>query len=106
VVDVVERLTAALQPDETVIGGGNVNRLDALPPRCRAGHNANAFRGGFRLWAKDKLVPPDLPPGRARSGRKTLGLERTRQIAARSENSPTCDKGQTHGMAALQDLRR
>jgi polyphosphate glucokinase len=71
VVDVVERLTAALQPDETVIGGGNVNRLDALPPRCRAGHNANAFRGGFRLWTKDSLVPPDLPPGRARTGRKT-----------------------------------
>jgi polyphosphate glucokinase len=70
VVDVVERLTAALQPDETVIGGGNVKKLDALPPRCRAGHNANAFRGGFRLWAKDNLVPPDLPPGRVRSGRK------------------------------------
>jgi polyphosphate glucokinase len=71
VADVVERLTAALQPDETVIGGGNVKKLDTLPPRCRAGHNANAFRGGFRLWAKDNLVPPDLPPGRTRSGRKT-----------------------------------
>jgi polyphosphate glucokinase len=71
VADVVERLTAALQPDETVIGGGNVKKLDTLPPRSRAGHNANAFRGGFRLWAKDNLVPPDLPPGRTRSGRKT-----------------------------------
>jgi polyphosphate glucokinase len=71
VADVVERLTAALQPDETVIGGGNVKKLDALPPRCRAGHNANAFRGGFRLWAKDSFVPPDLPPRRARSGRKS-----------------------------------
>jgi polyphosphate glucokinase len=70
VADVVERLTAALQPDETVIGGGNVKKLDALPPRCRAGHNANAFRGGFRLWAKDNLAPPDLPPGRVRYGRK------------------------------------
>jgi polyphosphate glucokinase len=71
VVDIVERLTAALQPDETVIGGGNVKKLGALPPRCRAGHNANAFRGGLRLWAKDNLVQADLPPGRARSGRKT-----------------------------------
>jgi polyphosphate glucokinase len=70
VADVVERLVAALQPDETVIGGGNVKKLDALPRRCRAGHNANAFRGGFRLWAKDNLVPPDLPSGRARSTRK------------------------------------
>ena len=66
VADVVERLTAALRPDETVIGGGNVRKLDALPPRCRAGHNANAFRGGFRLWAKDNLIPPDLPPARIR----------------------------------------
>ena len=62
VADVVERLIAALRPDEIVIGGGNVRKLDALPPRCRAGHNANAFRGGFRLWAKDNLIPPDLPP--------------------------------------------
>ena len=65
VADVVERLTAALRPDETVIGGGNVKRLDTLPPRSRAGRNANAFIGGFRLWAKDNLVPPDLPPGPA-----------------------------------------
>jgi polyphosphate glucokinase len=70
VADVVERLSAALQPDETVLGGGNVKKLDALPPRCRAGHNANAFRGGFRLWAKDNAIPPDLPPHRARSRRK------------------------------------
>ena len=50
VADVIERLMAALQPDEAVIGGGNVEKLKALPRRCRAGENANAFRGGFRLW--------------------------------------------------------
>src|SRR6516225_3211559 len=66
VADVVERLIGALRPDQTVIGGGNVRKLDALPPRCRAGHNANAFRGGFRLWAKDNFIPPDLPPARIR----------------------------------------
>jgi len=70
VIDVIERLTAALRPDDTVIGGGNVRKLDGLPPRCRAGHNVNAFRGGFRLWAKDNVIPPDLPPRRARSDRK------------------------------------
>lgn len=48
--DVVERLIAALQPDEVVLGGGNVKKLKTLPPRCRAGNNDNAFRGGFRLW--------------------------------------------------------
>jgi polyphosphate glucokinase len=50
VADVVDRLVAALEPDEVVIGGGNVKHLDQLPPGCRAGDNANAFVGGFRLW--------------------------------------------------------
>jgi polyphosphate glucokinase len=66
VADVVARLIAALQPDDTVIGGGNVKRLAALPPRSRPGENANAFRGGFRLWEKGNVVPPDLPPRRTR----------------------------------------
>jgi len=48
--DVVGRLVAALEPDEVVLGGGNVDNLDELPPLCRAGDNANAFIGGFRLW--------------------------------------------------------
>jgi polyphosphate glucokinase len=48
--DVVARLIAALQPDDVVIGGGNVKHLSELPAGCRAGDNANAFVGGFRLW--------------------------------------------------------
>ncbi len=50
VVDVVEQLRAALQPQEIVLGGGNVRELKELPPDTRAGSNANAFVGGFRLW--------------------------------------------------------
>jgi polyphosphate glucokinase len=50
VFDVVARLRAALEPDDVVLGGGNVKRLKELPPKCRAGDNANAFLGGFRLW--------------------------------------------------------
>jgi polyphosphate glucokinase len=57
VVDVVARLAAALLPDEVVLGGGNVRLLDKLPPLCRAGDNANAFAGGFRLWA-EAAAPP------------------------------------------------
>lgn len=48
--DGVTRIIAALQPDDVVIGGGNVKKLKALPPGCRAGHNSFAFLGGFRLW--------------------------------------------------------
>ncbi len=50
VADVVAILTAALEPDDVVLGGGNVKRLKELPAGCRAGNNANAFLGGFRLW--------------------------------------------------------
>ncbi|MBM7322701.1 ROK family protein [Agrobacterium sp. S2] len=54
--DVVERLSAALEPDEVVIGGGNVEKLDTLPPKCRRGDNALAFEGGFRLRKDPALI--------------------------------------------------
>ena len=62
----VARLIAALAHDDTVIGGGNVTKLDVLPPQCRGGDNANAFRGGFRLWEDENASPtsknrPELP---------------------------------------------
>jgi len=52
--DVVARLIAAFEPEDVVLGGGNVENLKELPPGCRAGDNANAFLGGFRLWEKTK----------------------------------------------------
>ena len=54
VADVVTRLVAALEPDDVVLGGGNVKKLKKLPSGCRAGDNDNAFLGGFRLWQKSK----------------------------------------------------
>ncbi|HQR44420.1 MAG TPA: ROK family protein [Thermoanaerobaculia bacterium] len=49
---VTERFVSALHLDEVVLGGGNVKELRRLPRGCRAGNNANAFVGGFRLWAE------------------------------------------------------
>jgi glucose-6-phosphate isomerase len=68
--DVVSRLMAALQPEDVVLGGGNVHQLDPLPPGCRAGDNANAFLGGFRLWerAHDRLIASEGMKGRAMTG--------------------------------------
>jgi len=57
VADVVEKLQAALLPDYVVLGGGNARLLKKLPPGARLGANANAFRGGFRLWK-----PPNSRP--------------------------------------------
>lgn len=48
--DVVARLKAAMVADEVVLGGGNVRRLEILPPGTRRGDNAHAFLGGQRLW--------------------------------------------------------
>jgi polyphosphate glucokinase len=48
--DVVERLVAALEPQDVVIGGGNVIHVKKLPRGCRAGNNAHAFIGAFRMW--------------------------------------------------------
>ncbi len=67
VADVVARLVAALEPDDVVLGGGNVKKLKDLPPGCRAGENANAFLGGFRLWA-EPAERRDLALARTGSG--------------------------------------
>ena len=50
VFETVERLSAAIEPDYVMIGGGAVGELEVLPPNCRRGDNENAFVGGFRLW--------------------------------------------------------
>jgi polyphosphate glucokinase len=61
VADVVARLTAALEADDVVLGGGNIKKLKRLPPGCRAGDNANAFRGGLRLWEEPRAHNPATP---------------------------------------------
>ena len=54
-----------IEPDDTVIGGGNAAKLHALPPHSRLGGNANAFQGGFRLWEKaDALLYASTPSKR------------------------------------------
>jgi polyphosphate glucokinase len=78
VADVVKRLIAALQPHDTVIGGGNVTKLKKLPPHSRQGENANAFRGGFRLWEGNTFARQDLP--RTRRPR-AKGLSRVAMVA-------------------------
>lgn len=67
VTDVVERLIAALEPEEVVLGGGNVHKLKELPPRSRAGDNVNAFLGGLRLWHRNGIPQAN---GRLKSTRE------------------------------------
>ena len=43
-------LRNALVADDVVIGGGNARLVNPLPPHCRRGDNADAFKGGALLW--------------------------------------------------------
>ena len=69
VADVVQRLVAALEPDDVVLGGGNVQKLKELHADCRAGDNANAFVGGFRLW-EEAGARKNLTRARARPNKR------------------------------------
>ena len=60
------RMIEAVRPDDVVLGGGNAKKLKKLPAGCRAGNNAKAFIGGFRLWQDS---PANRPPTRTRSRR-------------------------------------
>jgi polyphosphate glucokinase len=70
VADVVARLAAALEPDDVVLGGGNIKKLKQLPPGCRAGDNANAFLGGLRLWDKASHSEASIPATTRRGNQK------------------------------------
>ena len=83
VADVIERLAAALEPDEVVLGGGDVKKLKKLPKGCRAGDNANAFLGGFRLWEN---TTPVASSTRARSTARSGGQQSTRLGPARADS--------------------
>jgi polyphosphate glucokinase len=50
VADIVAKLSAALEPDYVVLGGGNAKKLDEVPANARLGGNADAFTGGFLIW--------------------------------------------------------
>ena len=72
--DVIARLIAALEPEDVVLGGGNVKNLTKLPPGCRVGDNANAFVGGFRVWEKTKRRNRSTPRrSRSKSDRTNEG---------------------------------
>jgi polyphosphate glucokinase len=58
VFEIVDRLKAALEADDVVLGGGNVRLLRSLPKGVRLGSNAHAFAGGYRLWARQSRHGP------------------------------------------------
>jgi polyphosphate glucokinase len=86
--EVVARFIHALDLDDVVIGGGNVNKLDKLPPGCRAGDNALAFQGGFLLWEKSGgSKPHPRKEGSSRPPQRAEGDSRRKTTARRKSGS-------------------
>jgi len=50
VIDIINRLKAALVCDYVLLGGGNAKLMKYLPPHVILGDNSNAVTGGIRLW--------------------------------------------------------
>ena len=50
VLDIVERLQAALVCDSVLLGGGNAKLMEDLPSHVILGANSNAIDGGIKLW--------------------------------------------------------
>jgi predicted NBD/HSP70 family sugar kinase len=67
----VEELSAALEPDTIVLGGGNAVKLDPLPPNTRLVSNSNAFLGGFRVWDAASGHAPAARANRAARGARS-----------------------------------
>jgi polyphosphate glucokinase len=55
VLDVIERLRAALICDSVLLGGGNAKLMQNLPGHVALGANSNAIDGGIKLWQEASL---------------------------------------------------
>lgn len=52
--EVLPPLQKALKADHVVLGGGNAKYVRTLPVGVRVGNNLTAFRGGVRMWDRDR----------------------------------------------------
>lgn len=83
VADVIARLSAALQPEDILLGGGNIRYIKELPANCRFGANADAFPGGFRLWTGEWVPRPGRgAPAAAKAGAAKRKATRRRPAKA------------------------
>jgi polyphosphate glucokinase len=87
VAEAVAQLIAALEPEEAVLGGGDVKQLTTLPPNCRAGDNANAFLGGFGLWDKEQSEA-ELKRGNNSRTKHETTADRAARVEGARRSSP------------------
>jgi len=70
VLDVIERLRAALVCDSVLLGGGNAKLMENLPSHVILGANSNAIDGGIKLW-QDRPNPTAATSGPSTKTTKT-----------------------------------
>jgi hypothetical protein len=85
-----------------VLGGGNVKQLKELPAGCRAGDNANAFLGGYRLWDQAMAHMPSA--NRKRRERATGRQTRTTVAVSSLTDLPAWKDLETH-YEGVRDLQ-
>jgi polyphosphate glucokinase len=61
VLDIIERLKAAMVCDYVLLGGGNAKLMKEFPAHVILGANSNAIDGGIKLW--DSPEPPRSDQG-------------------------------------------
>lgn len=61
VLDIVERLKAAMVCDYVLLGGGNAKLMKELPSHVILGANSNAIEGGIKLWEQPAPPAPATP---------------------------------------------
>jgi polyphosphate glucokinase len=62
VLDIIDRLKAAMVCDTVLLGGGNAKMMKSLPNHVILGANTNAIDGGIRLWQDNALDPSGSAP--------------------------------------------
>src|SRR5215831_2813473 len=80
--EIITNFMTKVHADDVVLGGGNVKKLKKLPKGCRAGQNANAFLGGFKLWEET-----DGAPAATRTGWKLLSTKQKPRSEVRSKSA-------------------
>jgi polyphosphate glucokinase len=75
VLDVIERLRAALICDSVLLGGGNAKLMENLPSHVILGANSNAIDGGIKLWhdISDPTTPTKAAPAKTAKPATKLG---------------------------------
>jgi polyphosphate glucokinase len=80
VLDIIERLRAALVCDYVLLGGGNAKLMKDLPSHVILGANSNAIDGGIKLWHDTRNFParPSISKTSAPKRSSTKDVKRLR----------------------------